>query len=167
MLHIALLVVHIVTGTAGLLLGLLAMRQDAHRFAAGERSTGPVNAWYRWTVLAVCLSAVGLVLVRRADLWWLVPLSALTYGLAVLATASARRRFRGWTHCYVHGLGGSYIALVTALVVVGLVVDGPVRGTAELLPWLAPTAIGTVLIEVWRRRLAAALPAVDEPAAVR
>lgn len=167
MLYIALLVVHVVTGTAGLVLGLLAMRQDSHRFAAGEWTTGPFNTWYRWTVLAVCLSAVGLVLVRRTDLWWLVPLSVLTYGLAVLASASALRRFRGWTHGYVHGIGGSYIALVTALVVVALVVDGSVRGAAELIPWLAPTAIGTVLIEVWRCRVVAALPAVTELTAAR
>jgi hypothetical protein len=160
-----LLVVHVVAGTAGLLLGLVAMRQDTRRFRAGERNTGPINTSYRWTVLVVCLSAVGLVLVRRPDLWWLVPVSALTYGLAVLASESARRRFRGWTHGYVHGIGGSYIALVTALVVVSLVVDGPVRGAAELIPWLAPTAIGTVLIEVWRRHLVVPSPA--EPAAVR
>lgn len=162
MIHIALLVVHIVTGTAGLLLGLLAMRQDTRRFAAGERTTGPVNTWYRWTVLVVCLSAVGLVLVRRTDLWWLVPVSALTYGLAVLASESARRRFRGWTHGYAHGIGGSYIALVTALVVVSLAVNGPLGGSAELIPWLAPTAIGTVLIEVLRRRIVARQPAVAD-----
>jgi hypothetical protein len=158
-MHIALLVVHIVSGTAGLLLGLAAMRQDSRRFGAGERTTGPANTWYRWTVLVVCLTAVGLVLLRRHDLWWLVPVSALTYGLAVLACESARRRFRGWTHGYAHGMGGSYIALVTALVVVSFVVNGPVDGVAELIPWLAPTAIGTVLIRVWRHRLVTLLPA--------
>ncbi|MDN5861311.1 MAG: hypothetical protein L0H84_22140 [Pseudonocardia sp.] len=156
MFHAVLLTGHIVTGTVALLIGPLAMRQDVRRFAAGEPSTGPVNIWYRWTVLVVCLSAIGLVLVYRADLWWLVPVSVLTYGLAVLAGESARRRFRGWTHGYVHGIGGSYIALVTALVVVSFVVNGPVSGPAALIPWLAPTAIGTVLIEVWRRRLATA-----------
>lgn len=153
MIHTALLVVHIVAGTAGLLLGPLVMRQDTRRFAAGERTTGRLNGWYCWVVLAVCLSATGLVLDRRPDLWWLIPLSALTIGLAVLARESAARRFRGWPHGYVHGLGGSYIAQVTALIVVALVVDGPVRGAAELIVWLAPTAIGIVLIEVWRRRL--------------
>jgi hypothetical protein len=56
-------------------------------------------------------------------------------------------------------MGGSYIALVTALVVVSFVVNGPVDGVAELIPWLAPTAIGTVLIRVWRHRLVALLPA--------
>lgn len=153
MFHTALLVVHIVAGTAGLLLGPFVMRQDALRFAAGERAVGPLNTWYCWIVLAVCLSATGLVIDRRPDLWWLIPLSALTIGLAVLARAAAARRFRGWSHGYVHGLGGSYIAQVTALIVVALVVDGPVRGAAELVVWLAPTAIGIVLIEVWRRRL--------------
>lgn len=153
MVHTALLVVHIVAGTAGLLLGPFVMRQDTQRFAAGERATGRLNAWYSWIVLAVCLSATGLVFDRRPDLWWLIPLSALTIGLTVLARESAARRFRGWTHGYVHGIGGSYIAQFTALIVVALVVDGPVRGPAELIVWLAPTAIGTVLIEVWRRRL--------------
>jgi hypothetical protein len=158
MVPLALLVIHIVAGTVGLLLGPLAMRQDTRRFAAAERSTGVLSAWYRATVLVVCLSATGLVIDRRGDLWWLVPVSALTYGLAMLAKRSASRRYRAWTHGYVHGQGGSYIALVTALIVVALVVDGPVSGLAELIPWLAPTLIGTVLIELWRRRLSAALP---------
>lgn len=108
---------------------------------------------YVIVVLVVCVSGSGLVWLERTDLWWLVPVSGLTFGLAVLARESARRRFRGWTHGYVHGLGGSYIAQVTALVVVALVVNGPVRDELQLVPWLAPTIIGTVLIEVWRRRL--------------
>ncbi|ANN20022.1 hypothetical protein SD37_33400 [Amycolatopsis orientalis] len=157
MVHLALLVIHIATGTVGLLLGPVAMRQDVRRFVSAERSTGVISAWYRAMVLLICLSATGLVIERRTDLWWLVPVSVLTYGLAVLAKVSARRRHRAWIHGYVHGQGGSYIALVTALIVVALVVDGPVSGPAELIPWLAPTVIGTVLIEVWRRRLSAAL----------
>ncbi|ONI87015.1 hypothetical protein ALI144C_10280 [Actinosynnema sp. ALI-1.44] len=158
MAYPALLIVHIATGIAGLLLGPLAMRQDTRRFASAERSTGVLSAWYRAATLLVCLSAAGLVIERRTDLWWLVPVSALTYGLVMLAKVSASRRHRGWTHGYVHGQGGSYIALVTALIVVALVVNGPMTGPVELVPWLAPTAIGTVLIEVWRRRLIAALP---------
>jgi hypothetical protein len=142
-----LLVVHIVAGTAGLLLGAFVMVWRRGMTA------------YVLTVLVVCLSAIGLVLVSRPDLWWLIPVSALTFGLAVLGRESARRRFRGWTHGYVHGLGGSYIAQVTALVVVWLVVNGPVQGLAQLIPWLAPTAVGTVLIELWRRGAVARWPA--------
>jgi len=39
-------------------------------------------------------------------------------------------------------------------VVVALTVDGPVKGGPfEVIPWVAPAAIGTVLIEQWRHRL--------------
>lgn len=153
MVHIALLLTHIVAGTGALVVGPLAMRQDAGRFSSGVPTTGPLSAGYRALVLVVCLTATALVIEHRTDLWWLIPVSALTYALALLARSSAARRFPGWTHGYVHGQGGSYIALVTALIVVALTVDGPVTGPAQLIPWLGPTAIGTVLIEVWRRRL--------------
>lgn len=163
MLHTILLVGHILVGTAGMVLGPVAMVQDNRRLIAGQRSLGRVNGVYRPTVLLVCLSAVGLVVENRPDLWWLVPVSALTYGLAVLARVAVTRQFRGWVHGYVHGIGGSYIALVTALIVVALTVDGPVTGVAQLVPWLAPTAIGTVLIELWRRRLDARIPVDSRP----
>lgn len=157
MLHTALLSAHVLAGTAGLVLGPVAMTQDTCRFRAGRGVTDPASGLYRGAVLLVCLSAVGLVLENRPELWWLIAVSMLTYALAVLARESAKRRFRGWSHAYAHGQGGSYIALVTALIVVALTVDGPVSGTAQLLPWLAPTALGTVLIEIWRRHLDRAL----------
>lgn len=156
MLHAALLTAHILAGTAGLVLGPFAMYQDTRRFMAGRGGTGRASGVYRGAVLLVCLSAVGLVVENRPGLWWLVPVSVLTYALAVLARESARRRFRGWVHGYVHGQGGSYIALVTALIVVALTVEGPVTGVAQLVPWLAPTVLGTVLIEMWRAAWTAA-----------
>ncbi len=153
MVHVVLIVAHVLVGLTGLVLGPLAMRGDTRRFAAGQRCTGRISGLYRGVVLLVCLSAVGLVIENRPELWWLIPMSALTAGLALLARESAQRRFHGWVHGYVHGQGGSYIALVTALVVVALTVDGPVTGAAQLLPWLAPTVLGTALIERWRRHL--------------
>lgn len=104
-------------------------------------------------MLAVGLSAIGLVAWYRADLWWLAPVAVASYALAVGGRIAAARRIRGWSHGYVHGLGGSYIALVSALLVVSLTVDGPLDGPAALLPWLAPTAVGLILMEWWRRRL--------------
>lgn len=163
MLHTALIITHVVAGTAGLLLGPLAMHRDTRRFIAGERTTSPVSDVYRGVVLVVCLSAVALVTENRPELWWLIPVSALTYALTVLAHESAVRRVAGWVHGYVHGQGGSYIALVTALIVVALTVDGPVTGTAQLLPWLAPTVLGTALIEMWRRHLDSAIRAGVRP----
>lgn len=162
-MHTVLLVGHVAAGTVGLLLGPLVMHQDSRRFTAGERGTSRVGGIYRVVVLLVCLSAVALVVENRPELWWLVPVSVLTYALAVLARVSASRRYRGWLHGYVHGQGGSYIALVTAFIVVALTVDGPVTGSAQLVPWLAPTMLGTFGIELWRRRLNSAVGAGDRP----
>ena len=157
-------VLHVISGSAGLVLGLAAMIIDTRRFAAGLRTVGRCTIGYVAVVLVVCLTGSGLVLLGRPDLWWLIPLSALTFGLSVLAQQSAARRFRGWTHGYAHGIGGSYIAQTTALIVVALVVNGPLHGAAELIPWLAPTMIGTVLLELWRRRLPASIPKIPAAA---
>ena len=131
------------------------MRSDTRALRAGLREpVAPWGAAYVATVLVVGLTATGLVVLRRADLWWLVPVSALTLVLAVVGRRALHRRGRGWTHAYVHGQAGSYIALVTATVVVGVALDdGPLTGSAQLVAWLGPTAVGTVLLEVWRRRL--------------
>jgi len=153
MSHTVLLNVHIAAGAIGLLLGPLAMWRDTHEMGAGRRPAGGISAAYPWTVLAVSLSAIVLVAWYRNDLWWLAPVAAASYALAVLGRYAAARQFRGWTHAYVHGQGGSYIALVTAFVVVALTVDGPLDGSAALVPWVLPTIVGTLLIEWWRRRL--------------
>ena len=156
--HALLLNLHIVAGTLGLALGPVAMWRDTRSLRAGRGPAGGLSAAYPWSVLAVSLTAIALVAWYRDDLWWLVPVAAVSAALAFLGRAAAARRVRGWTHAYVHGLGGSYIALVTALLVVSLTVDGPLGGPAALVPWLAPTALGLLGIEWWRRRLLPATP---------
>lgn len=158
-MHTLLLNLHIGAGVLGLVLGPVAMWRDTRALRAGRGPAGGVAAVYPWSVVAVSLSAILLVGWFRADLWWLVPVAVLSSALALLGRSAATRRFRGWTHGYVHGLGGSYIALVSALLVVSLTVNGPLGGPAALLPWLAPTALGLLAIEWWRRRLVPAAPA--------
>jgi hypothetical protein len=47
---------------------------------------------------------------------------------------------------HVAGQGGSYIAMVTALLVVNWQLVAGVPGRATLWPWLIPTLLGTPLI---------------------
>ncbi|MCA1700932.1 MAG: hypothetical protein LC790_19340 [Actinobacteria bacterium] len=93
--------------------------------------------------MVVSLSALALAALDLSALWWLAPLAALAYALAVLGLLAPRRRGRGWVRAYAHGQGGSYIALVTALLVVSL------DGTASAAAWFVPTLLGLPLIE-WR-----------------
>ncbi|WP_405139178.1 hypothetical protein [Nocardia sp. NBC_01388] len=145
--YTALLGLHIVAGTAGLLLGPLV----AWAAARGRRSSRELGGWYLGIVVAVAITATALVIWKRTDLRWLVPVSALTVALAVLGRHATGRPGR-WTHGYVHGLGGSYIALVTATVVVAFALHGPLHGPAELIAWLTPTALLAPLLEIWRQR---------------
>lgn len=69
MLHTTLLAAHIFAGSAGLVLGPVAMYLDTRRFSAGQRGTGRASGVHRGAVLLVCLSAVGLVIENRPELW--------------------------------------------------------------------------------------------------
>ena len=153
-----LLSLHVAAGAAGLALGPVAVRaerQPPHLSRAG--------GWYHWSVLAVSLTAIGLAALDWSALWWLSPLAVVSYALALLGLLAPRRRPRGWIRAYAHGQGGSYIALVTALLVVSL------DGTASTLAWFVPTLVGLPLIE-WRvarltRRYSGVDPVTRKPSA--
>jgi len=126
-LHTLLLVVHATAGTAGLLLGPLA--------AAMAARCDHVNGWttaYQGAVTVVCASALGLVALAPATFWWLIRFAVGTQAAIVIARRSVdpARRTRL--------LGGSYVSLVTALLVVSW--DNP-------LAWVIPTLLGIGLVE--------------------
>jgi hypothetical protein len=152
-MNTVLLMIHIGSGTLGLLLGPTVVWRESKRLLAGRLANSAVGAAYEATILLICVSAIALVVSSRPDLWLLVPVAVASYGLVRLGRIAGGRPFPSWSHAYVHGIGGSYIALVTALVVVALTVDGPVKGSAEVIPWVLPAALGTPLIEMWRRYL--------------
>jgi hypothetical protein len=135
--HDGLLGVHVAAGATALVLGLFAFRAErppTYRSGAGTA--------YHWTVLAVASTAIALIAFDPSGLWWVAPLAVLSYCLALVGyLAPAKCRNRAWIRAYAHGQGGSYIALVTALLVISL------SGIAAAVAWVAPTAIGLALIE--------------------
>ena len=135
----AILVVHAAAGAAGLVLGAVALAG-----AARGRDPGWTAAAYHWLVLVVCVSAVGLAALDLSELWFFIPIAAGSYAFALRATLAERGRAPGWREPFLRGLGGAYIALVTALVVVS--VGSPVA-------WVLPTLIGAPLLESAIRRL--------------
>jgi uncharacterized membrane protein len=130
----AVLAVHVAAGTLGLILGPLAMRASKRRGL--HTRLGEV---YHWVMLAVCLSAVGLAALAWGRLWWFLPIAVFSYANALLGYVAAKRRWRGWVRAHVGGMGGSYIALVTALLVVNL-------GDRLPVVWFVPTLVGSPII---------------------
>jgi hypothetical protein len=131
------LALHIVSGTAALTLGPLALLAAARRHSSRDL----VLTAYMWAVFATCLTAAVVSLLDLARLWWLVPIAVLSYLLALVGYVAVRRGWPKWVRA--HGLGGSYIALVTALLVVSA---GDISTIAEIVAWILPAAVGIPLI---------------------
>ena len=131
-----LLTLHVAAGSLGLALGPVAL----WRSKGGPALVGAVGVAYLASVLAVSGTAVGLVALDWSELWWLTILAVFSSALAVLAVLAPALRFRGWARACAHGEGGSYIALVTALLVVS------VDGSGAVAAWTLPTLVGLPLI---------------------
>jgi hypothetical protein len=128
------LAVHIASGSLGLVLGPIAMLAPKRR--GRHTKVGDV---YHWNMLVVCVSAIGLAVVAWSRLWWFLPIAVFSYGNALFGYVAIKRRRPGWLPRHIGGMGGSYIALTTALLVVNF-------GRAFPLVWFLPTIVGTVLI---------------------
>jgi hypothetical protein len=141
------LVLHILAGTAGLVLGPLAMLAPKRR---GRHTR--VGTLYFVAMNGVCFSAAVLAVSDWARIWWFLPIAVFSYFWAALGFWAVKRRPLGWLALHVIGQGGSYIALTTALLVVNVGADVP-------LAWALPTLIGSPLIG----RVVARLPAGAAP----
>ena len=122
------LVPHVAAGIAGLLLGPAAVRAAVH----GRRDTSSSRA-YLVAVTVLTTTAAGLVALQPGTLWPFLLLALGTEAAAVLAARHATPVDR-----HVRLVGGSYISLVTALLVVSW---------GSTAAWILPTVIGTVLVE--------------------
>jgi hypothetical protein len=128
------LALHIAAGSLGLILGPLAMR--AQKRPGFHTRLGET---YHWVMLAVCVSAAGLAVLAWDRLWWFLLIAVFSYGNALVGYVAAKRRRPGWLRFHIGGMCGSYIALVTALLVVNV-------GDRLPVVWFLPTVIGSPLI---------------------
>lgn len=171
----ALLGFHIAAGVGALVLGPLALlaavppgrlaRQSrfdwqprldrqGRRGAAGRQSRFLLA--YQAAVLAVCASALGLVALAWSQLWWLTFFAVGTAAAVLGGEWAARRHPLGWAGWSVRLTCGSYVAVVTAL----LVVSWP-----SLLSWVLPTLVGAPLVEAAAARAARAARAASRETA--
>ena len=148
MLRSVLLGVHIAAGVSGLVLGPVAILAAVR----GGRVTRGAAA-YQVAVAVVTATAVGFVVLDWRRWWPFVFLAVGTEWAVAAGWRVGRHRRPGWLARHIRLICGSYVSLVTALLVVSW-------GT--LLAWVLPTVVGTMLVEVLAHRVAA--PGARPPA---
>lgn len=127
-----LLAVHIAAGTAGLLIGPIAMAAPKRR---GWHTRAGIS--YQVAVAVLTTTALGLTAYEPRRLWPLALIAVATEAAALVGWLAQRRRTAGWLPRHVGFMAGSYVSFVTA----ALVVNWP-----NPLSWILPTVIGTPLI---------------------
>jgi len=143
-----LLAVHVAAGTCGLVLGPPILWRLARRPIRNH--THRLEVAYLLAVAAVSASALGLVLNNIGAFWWLAPIAAATCGAAYGAYRLQRRTGLAAITWHARLLGGTYISLLTALLVVSV---------GGWMSWVLPSLVGAAVVEyitTVRRRLAGA-----------
>lgn len=140
---------HIALGAGGLILGPVAM--TARKRPGVHTKAGEL---YHWVVLGVCISAAMLAVLDWGRLWWFLAIAIGSYGFALLGYVAAKRRWKGWLRAHIAGQGGSYIAMVTALLVVNWEILPGIHEVEALWAWVLPTVIGSSLIAWVQREVA-------------
>jgi hypothetical protein len=74
------------------------------------------------------------------------PIAVGSYAFALLGYVAAKRRWHGWLRAHLAGQGGSYIAMVTALLVVNWESLTGTRGVASPWAWALPMVVGSPVI---------------------
>ncbi|HWV15257.1 MAG TPA: hypothetical protein VN030_07475 [Cellvibrio sp.] len=143
MIHTVLLILHMLTAVAALLLGMGAMRVTKQK---GWHSR--LGNLYHWLFVIVAATAALLATLDWQRLWWFLPVAIFSYAFALLGFAAAKYRWKNWMRWHVTGQGGSFIAMSTAAVANNL-------GHLGWLAWLAPTAIGVPILMWFSREVRA------------
>jgi hypothetical protein len=133
----------------GLLLGPVAML--ARKRPGLHTNVGEV---YHWVMLGLCLSAGALACLDWQRLWWFVLVALGSYAFACVGYVAAKRRWPGWLRAHLTGQGGSYIAMITALLVVNWETLTGTRGIYSPWAWALPTVVGTPILAWVTREVA-------------
>src|SRR5699024_1293632 len=83
---------------------------------------------------------------------YLFYIALFSYGLALFGYLARKRRWRGWLSMHIGGMAGSYIGIVTAVLVVNGTNIPLINQVPSLLLWFIPTIIDTPIIFLVNKR---------------
>lgn len=138
---LAVLAVHFVAAFGATVAGVWAMLEKK-----GPGRHPRAGSTYYWLLVVVAITMSALAGMRWAEDKALFALGVLSITFASLGRLALRRRWRGFLHVHIVGMGGSYIVMLTAF----YVDNGKNLPLWKQLPtfayWLLPALVGIPLI---------------------
>ena len=141
--------IHISTAVVSFLIGPMAMR--APKKLGWHTQIGTA---YSFLMLIACITAAILAAFNWQASASLFFVSIFSFSFLAMGWFAARNRKPGWVGKHITGMLGSYIALMTAVLLVGA---KHISLLGELPPfalWILPTLIGAPLVRRVRKKFA-------------
>ncbi|TDF93015.1 DUF2306 domain-containing protein [Paenibacillus piri] len=142
-----LLIAHIAAGTICLLSGACAIfvrKQKGLHTVLGET--------YHIHYIFVFLTAVIMSMMKWSELQYLFYIALFSYAQALYGYLARKLRWSNWLSKHIIGMLGSYIGIITAVLVVNGEPVTALTGIPKLSLWFIPTIIGSPLIFFTTRR---------------
>lgn len=140
---------HIVAGTVGLVIGLIAMYSPKRKGLHTK-----IGVVYFYVMALVCATAMVMAVMHWAEIWWFFLVAVFSFSFAFKGYLAAKLRGPGWLRKHISGMLASYLAMTTALLVVN---SGKIPGSqsvSALVFWIFPTMIGVPLIRKTAKKFA-------------
>jgi len=135
------IMLHIVFGSICLLVGLVAAlskkRRGWHTF---------LGELYHGSYVLVFISAIVTSIIHWEESAYLFYIALFSYGLALFGYIARKRRSQNWLPKHIAGMIGSYIGIITAVLVVNIANLPFVNELPSFIFWFLPTIIGTPII---------------------
>ncbi|WP_240374706.1 DUF2306 domain-containing protein [Bacillus piscicola] len=143
----AFLIIHITAGSICLFTGAIAAgaskRRGIHTIA------GEV---YHGGYVVVCITSVAMAFLNWSESAYLFYIALFSYGLALLGNVAQKKKWRNHVKLHIGGMLGSYIGIITAVLVVNAAKLPILADLPVLLLWFLPTIIGTPFIVITGNR---------------
>lgn len=142
------LTLHIASGSLCLLVGLLGICSKKQR---GQHTI--VGEVYHGSYVAVFLTAIITSLMHWPEDAFLFFVALFSYGLALFGYLARKKQPPNWVAKHISGMLGSYIGILTAVLVVNTPNLPVINEWSPVLFWILPTLVGTPVIIAFNRKV--------------
>jgi|SRR5690625_624626 len=135
------LITHIIAGSFCLVAGAINFSVKKVR---GYHTK--IGEWYHGGYFVIFITSIGMAIIHWSESAYLFYIAIFSYGLALFGYLARKKRWNSWLSMHIGGMAGSYIGIITAVLVVNGANIPLINQIPSLLLWFIPTIIGTPII---------------------